>query len=75
MSHTIEFPGVIDRDAVYTKPEFLRRVGWGEDAFRLAKRRGLKVRYLATRCFVAGQAFLEYLETTGKDEKDSPSLT
>ncbi len=54
-------PGVIHRDEVYTKIEFMRRLGIDEDAWKGMKKRGLKVRYDGKRVCVLGWEYLEYL--------------
>lgn len=57
----IDSPGVIHRDAVYTKLEFMRRLGIDEDAWKGMRRRGLKVRYDGKRACVLGSEYLDYL--------------
>ena len=55
-------PGVISPDEIYRKDEFLSRVGWNEDAWRTAKRKGLKTIEAQRRVYVVGSAFQTYLE-------------
>jgi len=59
---TPKVPGVICPTEVYRKDEFLARVGWNEDAWRTAKRNGLKTTEAQRRVYVVGRSFLDYLD-------------
>lgn len=66
---TAERDGCISADELYTLPELRRRTGLGVAALRTARRAGLDVRYIGGRGFVAGQDWIEYVRTHGKDCK------
>lgn len=56
-------PSFIERDAVYALEEFRRRVGWGRDLMRKARRSGLHVVRVGTRAYVRGRDFLDWLDS------------
>lgn len=56
-------PGVISRGEVYQLPEFLRRVGWGRNAMRSARRAGLRVIRTNGRVYVAADDAIAYLRS------------
>jgi hypothetical protein len=60
-------PGVIERDVVYTRDEFLRRVGWAKLALRSARKAGLRTIEFNRRTYVRGADFFEFLEAQMRD--------
>lgn len=62
-------PGPIESGAVYPIADFRARTGLGTAALRIARREGLRVRYLAGRAFIRGEDFIRYLDTNAKDSK------
>lgn len=61
--------GVILPEALYTLPEIQRRTGLGVAAMRMARRDGLRVRYLSRRAYVKGADIIAHIESRGRDEK------
>jgi hypothetical protein len=62
MNEHVTAKGVIERDAAYTKEEFMRRLGINEDAWKGMKRRGLIIRKDAKRVYVLGSDWLDFLQ-------------
>lgn len=62
----------ICRGKSYRKDQFFVRSGMGEAGFRTAKRNGLVTFTAAGRCYVTGDAWLDFLATqaTGKAESE-----
>ncbi|QDT74044.1 hypothetical protein [Lacipirellula limnantheis] len=54
-------PGVVEADAVYTKPELLARLGWEQGAWRSAAEKGLPYRVIGKRIYVLGRDVLDWL--------------
>ena len=66
------YPGVIEPQALYSKEEFLRRVGLKAAGFRAATRDGLKVLHRHSRTYVLGSDWIAYVtrdDETGDDER------
>jgi len=63
----------IAKGQIYAKPQFKEIVGWGEHAFRFARRRGLKVKHTAGRCYILGDDFIEYVEDVEQDSVSTKS--
>ena len=53
---------------IYTRQEFLQRIGWKDAAFRTARRAGLRVSYAGGKCFVRADDWAEYLERSAAAE-------
>jgi hypothetical protein len=70
MASKSEELAAIRSDEQYPLELFERMVGLGRAAVREARRHGLKVEYLHGRCFVRGQAWLDYCEQQAKGTKD-----
>ncbi|MCA9110074.1 MAG: hypothetical protein KDA52_09020 [Planctomycetaceae bacterium] len=51
----------IRTDEIYVRQEFIRRVGIGEEAFRMARRHGLRVIRTAGRVYVRGADWDAYV--------------
>lgn len=62
-------PGEIVGGRLYTIKEACRRLGWSVAAFRSARRKGLAVRYMAGRGYIAGQTLIDFVLDNGKDHK------
>lgn len=58
------FPGIIERDVLYTVAEFKARLKLGDWALRQARRRGLRVRAIGRERYVMGSDALDWLERT-----------
>ena len=69
---TIPTPGVIAAGESYTLDEFLQRVGWGERAWRSARRNGLLVRSAGGRRYITGSDFHEYLRKSAAPTETPP---
>lgn len=52
--------GVIESGSTYTLKEFLERVNWKQDAYRTAKKNGLKTVTMGGRKYVLGDDFIDY---------------
>lgn len=59
--------GTILADELYTIDELKRRLGWGDHAWRTARREGLPVRRIGKRGYVSGRAVIEWIESAGKE--------
>jgi len=57
----------------YSVDCFKLRVGFGDTAFRNARRGGLKVRYVHNRAFVLGSDWFEYLEEHSTTNPPGPA--
>ena len=62
MNEHVTAKSIIERDAAYTKEQFMRRLGINEDAWKGMKRRGLIVRKDAKRVYVLGSDWLAFLQ-------------
>ncbi len=60
--------GPIEAGVCYPMQDFRRRTGFGDIAWRDARKRGLKVRYLHRRPFVLGDDFIACLMEFGSDD-------
>lgn len=54
-------PGIIRRGAVYTRAEFIARLGMCEATFRKLKRDGLKVAQIGQYQFISGESWFEFV--------------
>ncbi len=54
-------PGVIEPQAVYTREEFIARMGLRDESYRQAVRNGLKVTRKHKRVFIVGRDWIDYL--------------
>ena len=61
--------GVISPANLYSLPEVRRRLQWGDAAMRAARRRGLKIKYVAGHGYVLGSEVIRHITETGKDTK------
>ena len=67
-------PGAVIDDATYTLPELKARLGWSEQAFRTARRQGLRVHRAGRQGFVTGRDFREFLESIeAKRQRNLPA--
>ena len=62
MTATNRTPGVIRHNEAYTVPEFRRRAGLGDYAFRAVRRDGLRVIEIRKKRYVRGCDWLAFLE-------------
>lgn len=60
--------GPIEPGVCYPMQDFRRRVGFGDIAWRDARRNGLRVFYVHRRPFVIGDDFIAYLREHGSDD-------
>lgn len=58
--------GEINPNCVYTLAEAKARTGWGDWAFRSARRRGLIVRRVGSRHYVSGRDLIAFIDQTGE---------
>ena len=58
-------PGVIQKDALYSKREVMARMGWTEASFRAACRKGLKAHKAGKRVYVTGADAIAFVTGTG----------
>ncbi len=65
-SGTKDREGVIQAEELYTIGELKERLGWGDHAFRAARRGGLPVRRIGKRGYVYGKSVIEWIESAGK---------
>jgi len=61
--------GIIEPDAMYHLGTAKKILKWGDHATRVARRNGLKVRYIAGRAYLFGADIIEYVRTHGKSSK------
>jgi hypothetical protein len=61
--------GVINADALYTLPEIQQRLGLGVHAMRMARRAGLRVKYVGRKGFILGRDLIAHVEANGKTVK------
>jgi hypothetical protein len=54
-------PGTIQPDTLYRFDEAAARLGWGEQALRAARRRGLKIHRSGKRNYVLGSDLLAFI--------------
>lgn len=54
-------PGTIRSDELYRFDEAAARLGWGDQALRAARRRGLKVHRSGKRNYVLGRDLLAFI--------------
>lgn len=59
-------PGEICPDVLYTLEEISRRANLGRHALRMARRRGLSVKYAHGRGYILGKDLIAYLSEVGK---------
>lgn len=69
MKSTIEPAQQIRPEVLYSLKDAKLVTGWGKTAFRLARERGLEVRYVAGRGYVMGSALIQHVLTAGKTVK------
>jgi hypothetical protein len=62
-------PGEIVPGHLYTRLEVCRRMGWPPTAFRLARNRGLTVRYIGKRCYVFADDLISFVQENGKERR------
>jgi hypothetical protein len=55
-------PGFIEPANLYTLDEVRARLGWKEQAFRTARRQGLRILRHGNRGFVRGSEIIRFLE-------------
>lgn len=67
VASTPQTPGIIEPGCVYHIDELLRRLRWSRHAWRTAKRNGLRTIRTAGRCYVTGDAVIQYLSSQGDD--------
>ena len=58
-------PGVIKKDALYSKNEIKARMGWTEASFRAARRKGLRTHRVGKRVYVTGADAIAFVTGTG----------
>ena len=58
--------GTIEADTLYTIRELKQRLGWGDHAWRTARREGVPVRRIGKRGYVSGRKIIEWIEASGK---------
>lgn len=58
-------PGVIQKDALYSKNEIKGRMGWTEASFRAARRKGLRTHRVGKRVYVTGVDAIAFVTETG----------
>jgi hypothetical protein len=61
--------GRISADQLLTLDAVQAELGLGVHAMRMARRRGLPVRYVGRKAFVLGRDLIAYVEANGKTEK------
>lgn len=61
----------IKRGEIYLKDLLCGRAGWGNHAFRAARRAGLKTIRVHGRCYISGDAFHDYVSALERDERDT----
>ncbi len=62
-------PSVIDPAEMYHLTEAKKRLGWGDHAMRIARRKGLEVKYIGGRAFVFGEDIIAHIRAHGKSTK------
>lgn len=58
-------PGVIKKDALYSRNEIKARMGWTESSFRAARRKGLRTHRVGKRVYVTGVDAIAFVTGTG----------
>lgn len=66
MASTGNVTGEINPNCLYTLDEAKSRTGWGNWAFRSARRRGLVVRKVGVRHYVSGKDLIAFIEQSGE---------
>ena len=58
--------GTIQADELYTIGELKRRLGWGDHAWRTARREGIPVRRIGKKGYISGRSVISWIEEAGK---------
>ena len=61
--------GRISADQLLTLDAVQTELGLGAHAMRMARRRGLRVKYIGRRAFVLGRDLIAFIDQHGKTEK------